>query len=99
MKIRYAAAVLAGFLLLSSIMTAGLCTWLVWSSRQNMVVQAEVARLNALGGAIRALLMDSIEYSKRNPAMLPLLQSWNVLPRAAGTNQPAVRGDLKTPSK
>jgi hypothetical protein len=98
MKVQFLAAILAGVLLISSIATSAFCLWYVWSSRQNMRIQAEVVRLSALGNAVRAVLVESAEYSKRNPAMVPLLQTWNVLPRTGATNPPATT-PLRSPLK
>ncbi len=92
MRVRLAVIALAGVLLLSSIITSGLCAWYVWSSRQNLMVQAEVARLNMLGAAIRSLLGDSIDYGKRNPTIVPLLQSWKVLPATPAPVTPPAGG-------
>jgi hypothetical protein len=83
MRIQYLARGLAYALLLSSLFTGALCLWCVWSSHQNNKVQRDVARLNAVATVVRSLLADSLEYSKHNPAMVPLLQQFNVLPRGA----------------
>jgi hypothetical protein len=88
MRIQYLAAALAGVLFLSSLATGGLCLWYVWSYRQNMVVQTEVMRLNLIGGAVRSLLGDSVEYGRRNPSITPLLQQFNLMPRGSATNLP-----------
>ena len=93
MKIHYLAAGLAGLLFLGSLCTCGLCLWYVWSYRQNMVVQTEVLRLSSTAAAVRSLLADSVEYSRRNSAILPLLKEWNLTPRIAPTNTPAPAGD------
>ena len=87
MRLQNAAAILVGLLLASSFCATGLSVWYVFSARQNMQAQREIAVLNARGNALRSLMGESIEYSKRNPAMVPVLQSWNILPRAS-TNQP-----------
>lgn len=88
MRVQIVAAILAGVLFLSSLLTFGFCAWYVLSARANIATQGEIVRVNAHGAAVRALLMESAEYSKRHPSMTPLLQSLNVLPRAPlPTNQ------------
>lgn len=79
---------LATALLVSVTLTAGLCYWYLQCTRQYQIAQMEVARLNANRAAMQSLAAETIEYAKRNPAMVPILQSLGLRSRVE-TNQPA----------
>ena len=81
------AAGLAGVSLISSVIAAGFCVWYVWSARQNLAAQTEIMHLNAKSQVVRALMLESVDYSKRNSAIVPILQMF--IPRQ-NTNSPAV---------
>lgn len=89
MKSQIIAWLLAGVLFLTSVSSLALCGWYVVSAKTGVATQNEVTQLNITGSAVRSLLIDSVEYSKRNAAITPLLQSLNVLPRAQASANPA----------
>jgi hypothetical protein len=96
MKIKMLLSTLAGLLLVTSAIAAGSCLWYVWSCRQDVAASLELERVNLRGKAVQALLRDSVEYSKHNPAIVPLLQNLNVLPRTgAGTPTPPPKTSSK----
>jgi hypothetical protein len=66
---------LAVLLPLSATATAGLCYWYLQCTRQEQQAQSEVARINQNRNLMQGLAADSMEYAKKNPAILPLLQS------------------------
>ena len=80
--------ILATALLLGVTLTAGLCYWYLQCTRQLNLAQMEVARANNNRTAMQALAAESIEYAKRNPDMIPVLQSLGLRSRIE-TNQPA----------
>jgi len=79
---------LATALLLSVTLTAGLCYWYLQCTRQLNLAQMEVARANNNRAAMQSLAAESIEYAKRNPDMIAVLQSLGLKSRIE-TNQPA----------
>lgn len=79
---------LATVLLVSVTITAGLCYWYLQCTRDMQQAQAEVARANMNRTAMQSLLNESIEYSRKNPAMVPVLQKLGMRSRL-DTNQPA----------
>jgi hypothetical protein len=79
---------LATALLLSVTLTAGLCYWYLQCTRQLNLAQMEVARANNNRAAMQSLATESIEYAKRNPDMIAVLQSLGLRSRIE-TNQPA----------
>lgn len=54
------------------------------------MAQMEVARANANRAAMQSLAAESMEYAKRNPAMIPVLQSLGLKTRIE-TNASAVQ--------
>lgn len=89
MKNQILAVILAGVMLLTSAGSLFMCGWYVLSAKQGIATQFEIAKVNVIGNTVRSLLVDSVEYSKHNPNITPLLQSCNVLPRTPQTPGPA----------
>lgn len=83
--------VLATALLVSASATAGLCYWHMQSVRQLQMAQEHVARINRNKALVQSLAGEALEYSKRNPALTPVLQKFGVRLRAE-TNAPAGGG-------
>jgi len=79
---------LATALLLSVTLTAGLCYWYLQCTRQLGMAQSEVARANNNRAAMQALASEAVEYAKRNPDIIPVLQTLGLRSRI-DTNQPA----------
>jgi hypothetical protein len=69
---------LAAALLVSASATAGLCYWYLQCVREHQMAQEGVVRINQKKSGIQAMATESIEYSKRNPALLPVLQSLGI---------------------
>ena len=82
---------LATALLVSVTLTAGLCYWYLQCTRQLGMAQSEVARSNNNRAAMQALAAEAVEYAKRNPDIIPVLQSLGLRSRIE-TNQPAGNG-------
>ena len=80
--------ILAATLLVSVILTAGLCYWYLQCTRQLQFAQMEVARANANRAAMQSLANETMEYARRNPAIIPVLQALGLRSRIE-TNQPA----------
>ena len=78
---------LASALLVSVALTAGLCYWYLQCTRQFNLAQLEVARANSNRAAMQSLASASVEYAKRNPAIIPVLQELGLRSRIE-TNQP-----------
>ena len=68
-------AILAVVLLVSVTATAGLCYWYLRSTRELQQIQAQVAQVNSRRALMQSLASEAMEYAKRNPAMVPVLQS------------------------
>ena len=82
-----------------AIATVGLIGTFTYKLRELGTVQPRLIHINNINGFLRALSADSLEYSKRNPAINPLLQSLGVIspePRPAGNPAPST---AKPPGK
>jgi hypothetical protein len=80
---------LVGLAALSIVATAGLAFYYVQTVRKLNLLQSEVANKNRNRALINALVNDTLEYSKRNPAIDPLLQSVNIKPKPGTAPMPA----------
>ena len=78
----------AAILLLSVTAAAGLCYWFLQNSRQHQILQSEVARVNRNRALLQSLGNEMLEYGKRNPSMLPVLQSVGVRVRNETNSTP-----------
>ena len=67
--------VLLGALTLSALASIGLCYGYISKSRQIHALHDQTVSMNNNRAVINALLNDTIEYSKRNPAIVPVLES------------------------
>jgi hypothetical protein len=73
-----------------------LCWSLISSTRQLRGLQTQVAILNNNRQMIQVLAAEALEYSKRNPAIDPILEWLGAKPPRAGAssaapNQPAIK--------
>jgi len=70
------------------------CLWATryyYSVRQAQSLQIQYQMLQTTMSGMQALVAETIEYSKRNPDVDPLLFQYNLKPRpGAATNAPAV---------
>ena len=83
------AAVLVGLLFISAVAAAVQVLRLSFATRDLRRIQPRIVEINAHLNLAQALLNDTLEYSKRNPAIDPLLQSMNLKTNsAAGAASP-----------
>ena len=84
------ALILSGALLVSVTLTAGLCYWYLQCTADNQSAQREVARLNANRALMQPLAAECLEFAKKHPNIVPVLQSLGVRARIE-TNTAALR--------
>ncbi len=83
------AAVLVGLLFISAVAAAVQVLRLSFATRDLRRMHPRIVEINAHWNLAQALLNDTLEYSKRNPAIDPLLQSLNFKTNsAAGAASP-----------
>ena len=81
-----------GVLTISALASVGLCWSYIGSAREFRALQAQAGMINNNRALIHALANDAMEYSKRNPAIDPILESVGLKPKsapAAGTKPAA----------
>jgi len=69
-----------------------LCGFYIHHTRELRSLQGTAESINYRQALIQALANDVVEYSKKNPAIDPILESVNLKPRSgtsANTNKPA----------
>ena len=75
--------ILVGVLAVISLWSLVLCGMYVHRSRQLVDLKNRAAAINYRQNAINSLVNDTVEYSKRNPAIEPILESAGVKPKSA----------------
>jgi hypothetical protein len=81
MKRNLIGVLLAGIFCLSVLATAFLSFTYVRSARELQKLQHQAGLVNANRTRINALAAEAVEYSKRNPAIDPILHSLRIKPR------------------
>ena len=77
------ASVVGILVLVAVLLTAGLCYWHLQCSRQLQRLQAQTALVNRNRAVVQSLVSEVMEYSKKNPAVDPILQSMGLKPKGA----------------
>ena len=83
--------ILLAALVVSSLWSVWLCYTVIARNRELRQLQARFAGVNHNQQLLTALANDAVEYSKKNPAIEPVLQSIGINPRGTttSTNKPA----------
>jgi hypothetical protein len=82
-------ALLVGLLLISALAAAVQVLRITFATRDLRRLQPRLVEINAHWNLAQALLHDTLEYSKHNPSIDPLLQSMNLKTNAsAGAASP-----------
>jgi len=85
-------ATLIGVLFLSAVLSLVFCGLYTKSSRDTRLLQSQIGNINNRRAYINALAGETLEYSKKNPAIDPILES-------AGVKPPTVKPAPATSSK
>ena len=83
--------VLAAALVISVMLTAGLCYAYLHVSQNNQLAQRTVARFNSQRSLMQPLAAECLEFSRRHPSIIPVLQNLGLRTRTGETNIPAMR--------
>ena len=79
---------LVGLVTLSLLATAGLAFYYVRSVQYLNRLQFQTAMINRNRSLINSLVSESVEYSRRNPAIDPVLQSVGIKPKSGSAQGP-----------
>ena len=88
-----------------TVLMAGMWTLLLnRHTAHSRALQGRLAEIQNAQNVVQAIATDAVEYSKRNPAILPVLQPFNVPPNSAATpapaaTKPAAKSGTKTGTK
>jgi hypothetical protein len=86
--------ILLGLLTLSVLGSVVLCWLYISNTRELRSLQAQASMINNNRTVINALANDTVEYSKKHPAIDPILESVGLKPSNAAqppTNKPAAK--------
>jgi Tfp pilus assembly protein PilX len=86
--------VLLGVLTLSALASVVLCLLFTTNTRQKNLLQSQATSIINKRTIINALANDVVEYSKKNPAVDPILESFNLKPAKSAppaTTKPATK--------
>jgi len=89
MKNSQLTSILMGLTAFSAAASIILCGLMITSSREIMVLRMQVNEVNNRRIAATQLINELAEYSKRNPAIEPILQS--LAPKAPAPAKPAAK--------
>jgi len=95
MKRNLACVVLIALLFVSASATVLLSVKFFFGVKELQAMQMDVVRASGTLNVVQALANESVEYSRRNPAIDPLLYQFDVKPRGSATNQPATSTPLR----
>ena len=82
------AAILVGLLFVSAALSVEFARRYAFASRDLRRIQPQALGINAHLNLVQGLLNETLEYSKRNPAIDPLLFSLNLKTNAAAATAP-----------
>lgn len=86
--------VLLGVLTVSALLSVGLCWRYISNTRELRALQVQATMINNNRTLINALAIDVTEYSKKNPAIDPILESVGLKPgksAPSGTSKPSTK--------
>ena len=86
--------VLLGVLTVSALLSVGFCWRYVSNARELRSLQTQANLINNNRTMINSLANDTVEYSKKNPAIDPILESVNLKPGKSApttTSKPATK--------
>ena len=77
------AVALVSALFLSALAACWFAVWWFLSARQLQALEFQYQAMTQVSAAIQSLANDALDYSRRNPAIDPLLQQFDLKPRPA----------------
>jgi hypothetical protein len=73
--------VLVSVLFLSALSSCWFSVWWFWGARELQGLEFQYQAMQQTSTAVQSLANEAIEYSRRNPAIDPLLQQFDLKPR------------------
>ena len=82
------AVALVTALFLSALATCWFAIWWFLGARELQALEFRYQSMNQVSAAVQALANDAMEFSRRNPAIDPLLQQFDLKPKVASALNP-----------
>jgi len=82
------ALILVGLLVIGSLCTAALAFLTVRATGELRGLQMQITSINNNQNIARAVANEAVEYSKRNPSIDLIVQTYGIKPKPAPTNPP-----------
>ena len=89
MKNNTLGSLLVGILFVCAVLTTWASVRYFFSLREAQRLQAQTIAINNTRNATQALANEAVEYSKRNPAIDPILQQFEIKPKATNALTPS----------
>ena len=83
------AVVLVSALFLSALASSWFSLWWFLGAREMQAIEFQNQSLVRVSSAMQAIANDAVEYSRKNPAIDPVLVQFELKPRPAAPTQPA----------
>ena len=83
------AVVLVSALFLSALASSWFSLWWFLGAREMQAIEFQNQSLVRVSSAMQAIANDAVEYSRKNPAIDPVLVQFELKPRPAASVQPA----------
>ena len=83
------AVALVTALFVSALAACWFAVWWFLGARQLQALEFQYQSMTQTSAAVQSLANEAIEFSRRNPAIDPLLQQFDLKPKAATTAAPA----------
>ena len=90
-------AVLVGLLFVCAVLSTGLAIRYYFKVKQLTRLQGQYVFVNNTWSAVQSLANDAVQYSKKNSAIDPILQQFDLKPKAAAN--PAANPPAPKPAK
>ena len=84
------AVVLVSALFLSALASSWFSLWWFLGAREMQAIEFQNQSLVRVSSAMQAIANDAVEYSRKNPAIDPVLVQFELKQRPAAPSQPAV---------
>jgi hypothetical protein len=82
------AVVLVTALFLSALASCWSAVWWFFGARELQALEFQYQAMNQTSAAVQSLVNEAVEYSRRNPAIDPLLQQFDLKPRQPSPTPP-----------
>jgi len=98
MKSNALASLLTGAVIVCALTVAWVSVRYFFAMRDLQKLQGQYLLMNNVRNAAQGLANDAVEYSKRNPAIDPILYKYDIKPRGTNASAPATAPTNTRPS-